>query len=207
MTRVLLLVLACTVPSCAYFRDRAIDFVDQFRVRIGAGTPIGVRGRAVGVIDTGLMIGVKPRISSIGIDYSTLLFLNQSDGLMDSDQAEVVKATSVRGLSLGDGSYMTGRNSVAVLPALFTWTDSTPTDMEWRVPEEGNTFNDTHWLWHKETFKQNRWAQIHAFDIELGVGLFLYADVGYSPGETLDFLLGIIGIDIAKDDGKGRASR
>jgi len=207
MSRVLLLVLACTVPSCAYFRDRAIDFADQFRVRIGAGTPIGVRVRAAGVIDTGLMIGVKPRISSIGIDYSTLLFLNQSDGLMDSDQAEVVKATSVRGLSLGDGSYMTARNSVAVLPALFTWTDSTPTDMEWHVPEEGNTFKDTHWLWDKETFKENRWAQIHAFDFEFGAGLFLYADVGYSPGETVDFLLGIFGIDIAKDDGKGRASR
>jgi len=204
MSRVLLLLLALSLPSCAYFRDRGVDFVDQFKVRIGVGTPIGVRARALGVVDTGLMIGVKPRISSIGIDYSTLLYLNKSDNLMDTDQAEVIKATSVKGLSMGDGSYQSARNSVAVLPAIFTWTDATPKAMEWDVPEEGDTFDDRNWLWDKETWKHNRYAQIHAFDIEIGVGLFLYADLGYSPGETLDFLLGIFGIDLAKDDGKSR---
>jgi len=205
MSRLLLLLLALCMPSCAYFRDRGIDFVDQFKVRLGVGTPIGVRGRALGLVDTGLMIGVKPRISSIGLDYSTLLFLNQGDALMDTDQAELIKATSVKGLSMGDGSYQTARNSVALLPALFTWTDATPTEVDWVVPEEGDTFKDQYWLWDGETFKHNRYAQIHAFDIEIGVGLFLYADAGYSPGETVDFLLGIFGIDIAKDDGKPRA--
>ena len=51
----------------------------------------------------------------------------------------------------------------------------------------------------------DRFAQVHAFDIEVSAALFLYVDVGYSPGETLDFLLGIFGIDIAKDDGKSRS--
>jgi hypothetical protein len=46
----------------------------------------------------------------------------------------------------------------------------------------------------------NRYARIHAFDIEAQVAIVAYVDVGWSPGEFLDFLLGFLTIDIAKDD-------
>ena len=41
---------------------------------------------------------------------------------------------------------------------------------------------------------------MHAFDIEAEVALGIYVSSGYSPGETVDFILGFFGIDIAKDD-------
>jgi hypothetical protein len=42
---------------------------------------------------------------------------------------------------------------------------------------------------------------IHLFDLEAGVGLlFLGIDVGFSPGQFFDFLLGWFGLDLAGDD-------
>ncbi len=32
--------------------------------------------------------------------------------------------------------------------------------------------------------------------------MLVYVDTGYSPGELLDFLLGLLTIDIAADDGR-----
>jgi hypothetical protein len=43
---------------------------------------------------------------------------------------------------------------------------------------------------------------IHALDMEWEMGFLAYLDLGYSPGEALDFLLGILTIDLAKDDGR-----
>jgi hypothetical protein len=49
---------------------------------------------------------------------------------------------------------------------------------------------------------------LHVFDVEFGLSLFFGFDVGFSPGEFLDFLLGWFGIDIANDDTEeGRARR
>ncbi len=69
------------------------------------------------------------------------------------------------------------------------------------MPETGEDFKDRQWLWSKENRNQNRYAQIHAFDIEAGIGLGVYLDAGWSPGEALDFLLGILTIDLVCDDG------
>ncbi|MHC4959441.1 MAG: hypothetical protein ACYTGN_13830 [Planctomycetota bacterium] len=198
----LLALLVLTLPSCAYLRDRGIDFVDQFRGAVGAGSTIGIRGRAWGVLDTGLMVGIRPRAAALGLNYGTPLFFNTRDIRADADQAELVKASSSKGMDFGTGDYDAGRMSIFFMPALLTWADSTPRDMEWTVPEEGDEFKDHHWIWSAETFRHNRYTQIHAFDVEFAIGLGIYLDLGYSPGETLDFLLGIFGIDIAKDDGR-----
>jgi len=112
------------------------------------------------------------------------------------------RATSVDNLDITAGRYWSARNSFAVLPALFTWADASPIDYEWLVPAEGTEFAERHWIWSAESFRRNRYAQIHAFDIELEVAIGLYAELGYSPGETIDFLLGLLTIDIAGDDGR-----
>jgi hypothetical protein len=199
-----LLALLCCLASCTYVQHRLVDFVDQYRIAAGVGTVIGVRGRALGLFDSGLMIGVKPRASAIGIRYSNVLFFNQNDARLDVDQAEIIKTTSMREFDLAAGSYQHARTSLALLPVVFTWVDRTPTKPEWDVPDEGEDFKDRHWMWSAEGVSGNRWTAVHAFDIEFEIGLFVYFDVGYSPGETLDFWLGIFGIDIAKDDGKTR---
>ena len=179
-----------------------MDFLDQFRGSVGLGTVVGVRARAAGVIDTGLMIGVKPAAAALGWRYGRPMYFEQRDPTVDADQAEIVRATSLTGLDYANGTYKSARTSIAVLPALFTWTDATPTRYDWLVPEEGDDFRDRSWLWSRETTAENRYAQIHAFDIETEVGLGIYVEAGYSPGELLDFLLGIVGIDIAQDDGR-----
>lgn len=58
-------------------------------------------------------------------------------------------------------------------------------------------------LWREEARAFNPRAHWHAFDVEASVyaGL-VYAKVGVSPGEMLDFALGCFGLDIAGDDGR-----
>jgi hypothetical protein len=203
----LLLALALALPGCRYLGNRTLDFLDQFRGSVGAGSVAGVRVRALGAVDTGIMMGMKPRAAALGWRYGTPLFFHEADGRVDADQAEIIKTTSIVGLEYATGRYRSARTSAALLPGLFTWTDATPDGYEWQVPEEGNDFRERRWIWNPETWRKNRYAQIHAFDIEAEVGLFVYLDVGFSPGELLDFLLGFVGIDIAKDDHRWRRKK
>ncbi|MCZ6572128.1 MAG: hypothetical protein O7C98_03055 [Planctomycetota bacterium] len=190
------------VCSCVYLRDRGMDFLDQWRVGVGAGSVIGVRYKALGLIDTGLMVGIKPNASALGWVYGAPFYFNKTDPRFMADQAELIKTTSIVGLNYGTGAYRSATTSFFLLPAVFTWADSTPLDYEWQVPETGEDFKDRTWLWSGHNLRENRYAQIHAFDIEAGIGLGVYLDAGWSPGEALDFLLGILTIDLAKDDGR-----
>jgi len=202
VARALLLGLVLGLSSCRYLGDRGMDFLDQFRISTGLVSGAGVRARALGAVDTGLMIGVKPNAASLGWRYGRPLFFNQHDATIDADQAEIWRATSITRLDYAKGTYLSARNSIAVLPAVFTWTDATPRRFEWLVPEDGEDYRDRSWLWERQARRHSKYARIHAFDIEAEVGLGVYVESGYSPGELLDFLLGIVGIDIAGDDGR-----
>jgi hypothetical protein len=191
----------CVLPafSCNYIADRGLDYLDHIRVGAGAGTVAGLRFRNLGLIDSGLMLGLKPRSTALGWRYGVpLLFLR--DPLMDADQAEIIKVTSITGLDYGKGSYHSARSSLAILPGILTWADSTPTEYEWSVPEEGEEYDARTWIWAPASFPKNRYAQVHAFDWEIELGLVVYIEVGYSIGEMADFLLGFFLIDIAGDD-------
>ena len=201
-TRLLLPVALLVLSSCQYVGDRAMDFADQFRATAGAGVTVGLWGRKLGLFDTGLMIGLKPRATALGWKYGIPLWTDLSDNLVDGDQVAIVKGTHIYGLDYGKGSYDSAWTSVAVLPGILSWGDSTPDDYEWVVPEEGDVYDDQYWIWSEKGFEQNRFAQIHAFDIEMEAAFVLYLSGGYSPGETVDFLLGLILIDIAGDDGR-----
>jgi len=195
------LLLACLSPSgCRYLRNRSIDFIDQFHLTVGAGTVVGVRTKAVGVVDTGIMGGIKPNATSLGWRYGKITRFNTHDGRYDSDAVQIIKANSVLDFDYGDGSYRSARDSWAILPAVFTWTDSSPEGYDWEVPEEGEEYPNRHWLWSDNARDTNGYAQVHAFDIEAEVALGIYISSGFSPGETVDFILGFFGIDIAKDD-------
>jgi hypothetical protein len=148
------------------------------------------------------MIGVMPGAGALGVRYGKPLYFNPKDATFDAEQAEIVKASSIRGFDYAKGDYDSATGSAAILPAVFTWTDSTPTGYEWTVPDEGDDIRDVHWLWSPESFRNHRYAQIHAFDIEFGIALGVYFESGFSPGEVVDFFLGWILIDIAEDDGR-----
>jgi hypothetical protein len=198
--------LPALVPcsACTYLADRALDFADQFRFTIGAGTVAGVRARAGGTVETGLMFGIKPRAAALGWRYGAPLYFSEGDRRFDADQAELIRTTTLIGEDFTDASYTSARHSFFLLPALFTWVDRTPTDYEWQVPDTGDRYEESHWLWSRQGLHDNRYQAIHAFDVEGEVGLFVYVSVGYSPGELLDFLLGFFFIDIAGDDGRIR---
>jgi hypothetical protein len=194
--------LVLAAGGCGYLGDRALDFADQWRFTVGAGTVIGVRGRSGGTVETGLMIGIKPRAAALGWRYGEPLWFYEGDVRFDAEQAELVRTTTLLGHDFADGTYASARRSFFLLPALLSWVDSTPTDYEWQVPAEGDDFQDSHWLWSGPGFAHNRFQQIHAFDFEAEIGLFVYASSGYSVGELLDFLLGLALIDLAADDGR-----
>jgi hypothetical protein len=202
MRTLLLLVALAHLPACAYLKDRGLDFLDQFRARAGVGTPIGIRGKAGGLVDTGILVGVKPRAGALGWQYGVPLFFNTRDATLDADQAEIIKTTSLVGYDLAKASYDSAQESIAVVPALLTWTDATPKGIGWEVPEEGENFRDRNWLWSGAAAENSVYSRIHAFDFEFEIAILAYLDVGYSPGETLDFLLGLFTIDIADDDGR-----
>ena len=48
-----------------------------------------------------------------------LFIMNQSDGRLDADQAEIFRTTSVTGLDYTRGSYTSAKESIAVVPALL----------------------------------------------------------------------------------------
>lgn len=199
---ILPLIPVLVLSSCQYLQDRGMDFLDQYKTAVGVGPMGGVRVKSGGVLDTGLLVGAKPRALALGWRYSSPLFFQAADKNFDVDQAEIIKTTSMVDFNIGTGSYKSARTSAAVLPALFSWIDTTPTDYEWYVPAVSDDYNDRHWIWGGASWAGSRYAQIHAFDLELEIGLFVYMEWGFSPGEALDFWLGWFLIDIAQDDGR-----
>ncbi|MHC4931648.1 MAG: hypothetical protein ACYTGV_05585, partial [Planctomycetota bacterium] len=95
VVRLAILLSLLTATSCAYLGRRGLDFLDQFRVSAGAGTTIGVRGRALGVVDTGLMVGVKPNATSLGWRYGKVLTFDAEDGRYDAAHAEIIRVNSI----------------------------------------------------------------------------------------------------------------
>ena len=81
-----------------------MDFLDQYKTAVGVGPMGGVRVKSGGVLDTGLLVGAKPRALALGWRYSSPLFFQAADKNFDVDQAEIIKTTSMVDFNLGTGS-------------------------------------------------------------------------------------------------------
>ena len=179
------------------------DLLDPFRLLVGGTTGGGVRVNAAGLAHTGVNIGIKPGASSFGLKYGRGYFiLPESNWLRyDADQSLVVWNTTVLGADFTKAEFDLARSSFALMPILFSWIDATdPTAAEWRVPEEGVAIDQAHWIWSGWAWENARFGMIHALDVEVELGLLVYADVGFSPGELVDFVVGFSTIDLAGDD-------
>jgi hypothetical protein len=192
-------ICACNGPAAA-----ARDFVDPYRIVVGVGSGAGVRASTLGLVSTGLLFGVKPDKTALGWKYGEALAFQQSKGgglRAEIDQALIYKTTSVFDLDYDHGGYDLARESFFLLPALFSRVDSANVaDIEWKVPSEGVEMEGSHWIWSAKALRDERFAQIHAFDIEAEVMIVGYLDVGFSPGEFVDFWTSLVGLDIAEDD-------
>ncbi len=201
----IIILMASMLPACAYLTDRGVDFLDQYRAVGGVGTGGGLRFSHLGLISTGLNFGIKPQATSLGWKYGRPFLLSSSlhHAKFEGDQAWVLYTTTVENCDYASADYKLARRSVAVLPVFLTWADTTYRDEErWYVPESGVDLEGDNYIWTGKTWRNNRYAMIHAWDMELEMGALAYLDLGYSPGELLDFLLGIFTIDLAKDDGR-----
>jgi hypothetical protein len=196
---------ALTLPSCAYLTDRGVDFLDQYRAVGGVETGGGLRFSYLGLVSTGINFGIKPQATSLGWKYGRPFLLSPSlhHAKFEGDQAWVIYTTTLENCNYASADYKLARRSVAVLPFFLTWADTTYRDGDrWYVPEEGVSLAGDNYIWTGKTWRNNRYAMIHALDMELEMGALAYLDLGYSPGEALDFLLGIFTIDLARDDGR-----
>ncbi len=196
---------AALLSSCAYLTDRGVDFLDQYRVVGGIGTGGGLRFSHLGLISTGINFGIKPQATSLGWKYGRPFLLAPSlhQAKFESDHAWVIYTTSMENCDYASADYKLARKSVAVLPMFLTWADTTYRDEDkWYALKEGVALEGDNYIWTGKTWRNNRYVMIHALDMEFEMGFLVYLDLGYSPGETLDFLLGILTIDLAKDDGR-----
>lgn len=200
MEKLIAFLLVPLLASCNYLLDRGLDALDPYRLAIGVGTVGGVRAKSLGLLETGIYFGLKPNATSIGMRYGRPFFANLKDGRIVGDQSEILVNTHLIDFDLGAGSYAMGSRNIALLPALFSWVDATPENYEWLVPDEGDDYEDYHWIWSLQAIENVRYSQIHAFDMEVDIAILGYIDTGFSPGEVVDFLLGILTIDIAADD-------
>lgn len=193
------------LTCCAYLTDRGVDFLDQYRAVGGVGTGGGLRFSHLGLFSSGINFGIKPQATSLGWKYGRPFLLSSSlhHAKFEGDQAWVLYTTTVENCNYATADYKLARRSLAVLPAFLTWADTTYREKDrWYVPESGVDLEGDNYIWTGKTWRNNRYAMIHAWDMEFEMGALAYLDLGYSPGETLDFLLGIFTIDLAKDDGR-----
>jgi|GEM_PF-2878446 len=199
------LIAAASLPSCAYLTDRGVDFLDQFRAVGGIGTGGGLRFSYLGLVSTGINFGIKPQATSLGWKYGRAFLLAPSlhQAKFESDHAWVIYTTSLENCNYASADYKLARKSVAALPILLTWADTTYRDGDkWYAQDSGVRLEGDNYIWTGKTWRNNRYVMIHALDIEWEIGFLAYLDLGYSPGEALDFVLGIFTIDLARDDGR-----
>jgi hypothetical protein len=190
-------------PSCAYLTDRGVDFLDQYRAVVGTGTGGGIRTCALGLFDTGLIVGIKPKATSFGWKYGRPFLLGATGEGLEADQSWIVSTTRFENWQMASGEYKLARWSIGILPVFFTWCDTTYRDEpRWYVPDEGVELEGDNYLWTAATWNDNRYAMVHAFDVEFEIAIVAFLDTGFSPGEALDFWLGLLTIDLANDDGR-----
>lgn len=94
----------------------------------------------------------------------------------------------------------------AIAPAFFSGVgdadDPLPSDTYPQNPElDPPPFTVHPSIWSDEGKERNPGARIHVLDVEARLYLgVVYAKVGFSPGQFVDFVLGWFGADIAGDD-------
>ena len=208
----------CQTAVGTYFANRARDLGECVRVEAGGALGLGVDVQAGGLLEFPLEIAAQPFFGGIGWTYG-------EPWATAGVRSSVFRAFRYIDWPLGGG----GPHAYPHLspaydsPRAHFWSEGFST----RVELHGDEVHarGTWWLlpgllrrrftepppslaaWHliprawDQRYVYGRWDRVHAWDIEVGATLGLvYARVGFSPGEFLDFLLGWFGVDIAGDD-------
>jgi hypothetical protein len=216
-----ILLLALSILTCntgcasmeTYFKDRALDFVDCFKVDAGYGSGIAVYAKATELFSTGFgwgimwKYGLKGRNighwNDIHLGWPASIF-TVAPYLDNNEEIESCDAFLEYGLNVVSAAF------IGVLPESYSKAHEKPCKSPYRQYQiiNGGYFalsaiviNTDYFMPPDGKFNNYRPRPITAFDIEAGVFAgFVGVHVGVSPGQLADFLLGWFGVDIAGDD-------
>ena len=175
----LLLATALLASGCAtYVRDRVADAGDIFTATVGTG--IGVTAKA-GPIHTGLGFDID-LYGLRGGEFGSFVPDRKTDTLLppSCDAAAIAAAIGAFG---PHKSRAWARGKTFSSPYLDTGELLPFLDLPWDDDAECHPLIDPQWT-----------------QIDLSVGLIASARVGFNPGELLDFLMGLVGLDLYGDD-------
>jgi hypothetical protein len=177
-----LLIALLLLPGCAYLKDRANDVLDVFWSDVGIGPGLYVSARATDFLAVGFgykeqaIAGLHGRFAGTG----SSLAVGLGPAVIGNDRFDCSPVLP-QDPSVFDAEQEPPASQLLVVPCSFEHAGFEPCDYS-----EG----------HRD---------LHFLDVNAGAALLLVgARVGFSPGELLDCVLGLFGIDLAADDGFGR---
>ncbi len=168
-----LLALVLVTSGCAtgtYLRDRGLDLLDPLRFSLSAGPELSIDVQATDLLH--VMVGGGQHVEA-----------------------------GMHGRRFGAGSFL--HLGLPVVPfleggVLYGRSLFTETRGAWRAEDVADECYLVHSFGFAPTNPDPSW--IHALDVEVGFTVLVGARAGFSVGELLDFLLGLVTIDIADDD-------
>ena len=177
-----LVVTACAFSGgCSYFQNRVNDLLDPFRFDVGVGPGLYAEARATDFLALALggqvqnTVGMNGRFVRERETFAYGFSWVVMGGATTKDASPILADDPSRYVHTHDSIP----NHIVVVPGFGSFHHPEP----WTLANRG----------------------VHVAD--LGVSLVLVevgASIGFSPGEVVDFLLGIVGLDIAGDDSFGR---
>lgn len=228
VTGLFLAFLAIHTTGCSYLNCRAKDFNDQFVYNVGVGLGLNTHVRATRWIQTGL--GTISLSTNVGyLNRSTGFCINEEYDLsgliagfmvnqvaeytpqLDSNELRLMaiplsygRAVKIKqsGSNLYQNSLKTYRVTQDRLKKIGASDDKSVVDLFTGMDYyDGNVaiFYNLNPLADREGTLKFR--LVEEFSIEVKAAAFVVAArLGFNPVETLDFVLGFLGIDICEDD-------
>lgn len=178
-TTVALLFVSCS-GACGYLRDRAHDLLDPFRVDVGYGLGLYADVRATDWLAAGAGLHRMHTAGLHGRFVGSSTIGQAGLPLMMAGEAKSAMAPLLGGTSRFDWRRDVVPGQILVFPMMHTGRTGMSA---WSLAE-----------------RDVRVADVGA---SLTVGV-VGVSVGFSPGEVLDLLLGVVGIDLAGDDDASR---
>ena len=182
--RLLTLAAAATCCGCSYLQNRTNDLLDVFRFDVGHGPGLYADARVTDFFASGLGLRSQRTAGMHGRFGFTLAEVGNS-GLGIFVLAEH-KPWHPTPLLPDDRSQFDANKDVIGAQFLFFVPQMAPRCGDYSVPQRG----------------------LHVADVSTSFALvYVGADVGFSPGELIDLLLGFAGIDLGDDDAFGRGEK
>lgn len=175
---------ALPVAACGYLKDRTNDLLDPFRVDVGIEFGLYADARATDFAAVGLGAKGTSAGNMVGLHGRHAVRYGTAAVALGpwivGDRIDVEPAPLLGGASTWDRTYDIVPGQMVVLPQLGG--EHAP---DWSLERRG---------WRVADVGANATVGL------LGIG------IGFSPGEFVDLLLGLVGIDPAGDDvfGAGR---